>query len=125
MFAQKTETTAKGKVPSYVDLNQLFREYSRLEAGLRRDVNFSSYVELLGLKGVGSHGQRHASSPWEEQRDMQQKLNKMQIPMFDGVKMTTRAWLHQLQTYFTLNPNMLEDDAMHFASLHLEEDAPE
>jgi len=31
----------------------------------------------------------------------------------------------QLQTYFTLNPSMVEEDAMHFASLHLEGDALE
>lgn len=39
--------------------------------------------------------------------------------------MTGRACLHQLQTYFTLNPSMVEEDAIHFASLHLEGDAQE
>lgn len=43
--------------------------------------------------------------------------------MFDGGKMMARAWLHQLHTYFTLNPSMVDEDAMHFASLHLEGDA--
>lgn len=45
--------------------------------------------------------------------------------MYDGKKMTTSAWLYQLKTYFTLSPNMLEEDAIHFASLHFEWDALE
>lgn len=56
--------------------------------------------------------------------DLQHKVNKMQIPMFDGTRMTARAWFHQLQTYFILNPSM-EEDTTHFASLHLEGDALE
>lgn len=44
--------------------------------------------------------------------------------MYDD-KMTARAWLHLLQKYFTLNPSMVEEDAIHFASLHLEGDALE
>lgn len=57
---------AKNKVPSPLELNELFWEYSRLDARSRRDVNFNSYLELLGLKGSISHGQRHANSPWDE-----------------------------------------------------------
>lgn len=45
--------------------------------------------------------------------------------MYDGKKMTTRAWLHGLQTYFILILNMVEEDAIHFASLHFEGDALE
>lgn len=55
MFAQKTREATRNKVPSLVELNQLFREYLRLDAGLRRDVNFNGYLELLGLKGNSSH----------------------------------------------------------------------
>lgn len=120
MFAQKTEGAARVKVPSPMELNQLFHEYSQLDIGLRRDVNFNCYLELLGLKGSSSHGQCHASSPWDERRDLQHKVNKMQIPMFHGARMIARAWLHQLQAYFTLNPSMV--DTMHFAALHLEGD---
>lgn len=49
----------------------------------------------------------------------------MQVPLFDGNKVMARAWLHQLQTYITLSPNLVEEDVMHFASLHLEVDALE
>jgi len=49
----------------------------------------------------------------------------MQVPTFDGKKMTARAWVHQLQTYFVLNPSMMEEEAINFASLHLEGDALE
>lgn len=45
--------------------------------------------------------------------------------MYDGQKLTARAWLYQLQTYFTLSPNLVEEDAIHFASLHFEGDALE
>lgn len=45
--------------------------------------------------------------------------------MFDGKKMMVKEWLHQLQTYFTLNLSMVEEDAIKFASLHLEGDALE
>jgi len=45
--------------------------------------------------------------------------------MYDGKKMTTRAWLHQLQTYFTLNPNMEEEEVIYFVTLHFKGDALE
>lgn len=104
MFAQRSGEEAKGRAPNSLELNQIFKEYSRLDPTLRRDVNFSGYLEILGLKGNNSHGQRNSNNLWDEKRDLQNKINKMQVPMFDDKKVMTRAWLHQLQTYFTCNP---------------------
>lgn len=56
---------------------------------------------------------------------MQHKLNKIQILMFNGVKMIVKEWLHQLQTYFTLNPNLLEEDVVNFTSFHFKGDVLE
>lgn len=44
----------KSRVPSPVELNQLCKEYSMLDARLQRDVNFNGYLEHLGLKGNSS-----------------------------------------------------------------------
>jgi len=46
----------------------------------------------------------------------------MQVHMYEKKWMTARAWLHQLQTYFTLSLKMVEEDAIHFASLHFKGD---
>jgi len=43
--------------------------------------------------------------------------------MYDGNQMNTKAWLHQLQNYFILSPNMVEEDVIYFTSLHFESDA--
>jgi len=64
-------------VPSPLELNQIFREYSMLDPRLKRDVNFNDYLKILGLKGSSSHGPHTPSNSWEDKRDLQQKINKM------------------------------------------------
>lgn len=106
-------------------MNEIFREYSTLDPELRRDMNFNRYLEILGIKGGHTHHMQSSSHSWGNKRDLHQKLNKMQVPMYDGQKVMGRAWLQQFQTYFSLSPNMVEEDAIHFASLHFEGDALE
>ena len=54
-------------------------------------------------------------------RELKNKIRKFTTPTFDGTnKISARAWLQKLQTFFTLNP-MKESDAVQFASLHLED----
>ena len=54
-------------------------------------------------------------------RELKNKINKFIAPTFDGTnKISARAWLQKLQTFFTLNP-MKESDVIQFASLHLED----
>lgn len=43
--------------------------------------------------------------------------------MYDGKRMNARAWLHQLHIYFTLSPNIVEEDVIYFTSLNFEGDA--
>lgn len=57
-------------------------------------MNFNSYTEIMGLKGVNSHGMHSQSILLGDRRDLQQMINKMQVPLYDDQKMTARAWLH-------------------------------
>jgi len=47
MFAKKYGEEVKSRVIGPLELNQIFREYSMLDIGLRRDVNFNGYLEIL------------------------------------------------------------------------------
>jgi hypothetical protein len=52
--------------------------------------------------------------------DLLRKLGKLTISSFDrSDRCTARAWVHKLDTYFQLNP-MTEDEAIKFATLHLD-----
>jgi len=70
MFANKLGELAKNRVPGPSELNQIFREYTMLDPGLKRDVNFNGYLEILGLKGSGTHGPHTPSSSWGDKRDL-------------------------------------------------------
>jgi len=50
MFSKTSGEEVKNRVPGPLELNQSFREYSMLDSGLKRDVNFNGYLEILGLK---------------------------------------------------------------------------
>lgn len=91
MFAKKSTNEAKNRFPDPLELNQIFKEYSMLDLGLRRDMNFNGYLEILGLKGSISHSTHFQSNSWGDKKDLQQKINKMQVPFYDGQKMTTRV----------------------------------
>jgi hypothetical protein len=52
-------------------------------------------------------------------------VGKLNIPTFDGSSCClAQAWVHNLDTYFKLNP-MTESEAISFATLHLEGEAHE
>lgn len=70
MFAKKLGDEAKNKVPGPLELNQIFKEYSMLDLGLRRDMNFNNYLEILGLKGANSHDMQSQSNLWGDKRDL-------------------------------------------------------
>lgn len=96
MFAKKSKNEVKNKVPSPLELNQIFREYLILDPWLKRDINFNVYLEILELKGSSSQGPYTPSSSWGDKRDLKQKINKMQVPMYDTKRMMARYRLHQL-----------------------------
>jgi hypothetical protein len=53
------------------------------------------------------------------------KVGKLTIPSFDGSsKCTARAWVQKLDMYYKLN-QMIETEAIRFATLHLEGEAHE
>jgi len=79
--------------------------------------------KLLGLRGVVCTIHTLLAAHKDIRDTYIKKINKMHVHMYDEKWMITRAWLYQLQTYFTLSPNMVEEDAIHFASLHFEGDA--
>lgn len=56
MFTSKEGEDSRARVPSPLEMNKHHRDYNMLDPDVRQDINFSSYLELLGLKG-GSHGQ--------------------------------------------------------------------
>ena len=52
--------------------------------------------------------------------DYQQTLGKISMPYYDGSnKCTARSWVQKLDNYLSLRP-MPEEDAIRFATLHLE-----
>lgn len=55
----------KNRVPYPLELNQIFKEYSMLDLGLKRDVNFNGYLEILRFKGSSTHGPHTPSISWD------------------------------------------------------------
>eukprot|EP01018_Ginkgo_biloba_P004218 Gb_09021 [translate_table: standard] len=89
-----------------------------LPLDIRATVTFANFLEILGKKYLG--GRAHVSNQNDDRRDLQHKVNKLHASTFDDSnKISARAWLQKLQTYFTLS-SMVEEDAIQFATLHLE-----
>lgn len=70
MFTQRSGEEVKGRVPNSLELNQIFKEYSRLNPRLRRERNFNCYLQILGLKRNNPHGQRNSGNSWDERRNL-------------------------------------------------------
>lgn len=78
-----------------------------------------TFTKYYDMKTRNGHRRRYEE---QSHRDIQQCLGKItiQIPTFDGLgSCLARAWLQKLDTYFSLNP-MFEEEAIKFATLHLE-----
>ncbi|KAH9320737.1 hypothetical protein KI387_015376, partial [Taxus chinensis] len=74
-----------------------------------------SFVEFMGLDEKRTKP-RHATP----HKEVQSTLGKLSFSTFDGSsKGTARAWIQKLNTYLSLKP-MLEEEAIKFATLHLE-----
>ena len=53
--------------------------------------------------------------------DLRRKLSKVNLSLFDGLgSISVQAWVMKADTYFQLNL-MLEEEAIKFVALHLEE----
>lgn len=115
MFIPKMESSIS-LIPTS-ELNHLYREYSLNSQEFKNNVTFSLRLEFLGKRVYGSH--THDGFK-DDRRDLQQRLSTTQVPLFDGRnKMTIRAWLQKLHTYFTLNP-MIEEDFVRSPTLQLD-----
>ena len=92
--------------------------YNGLDDDFRSSVPFREYVDMMNaLMPKKENRREHDTSG----RELKNKISKFTTPTFDGTnKISARAWLQKLQTFFTLNP-MKESDAIQFASLHLED----
>jgi len=56
---------------------------------------------------------------------LQRTIGRIYFPTFDGTAMcTTRAWVEKMDTYFQLN-QMMEQEAIKMAALHLEGESHE
>lgn len=56
MFASKGGDGSKSRVPGLLELNKHHQDYNMLHWDVWHDISFSSYLELLGLRG-GLQGQ--------------------------------------------------------------------
>ena len=92
--------------------------YNGLDDDFRSSVPFREYVDMMNtLMPKKEYNSDHDMSG----REIKNKISKFTAPTFDGTnKISARAWLQKLQTFFTLNP-MKESDVVQFTSLHLED----
>jgi len=70
MFSKKLGEEEKDRVPSPLKFNKIFKKYSMLDSGLKRDVKFNGYLKMLGLKGSSSHGTHTPGSSCGDKRDL-------------------------------------------------------
>ncbi|KAH9321750.1 hypothetical protein KI387_016389, partial [Taxus chinensis] len=100
--------------PSMVEtIEACNKEYDTLHPATRAMLTFDEFCALkMGNKTKRAHKQPHM--------DVQQRLGKVSLPSFDGTnKITVRAWLQKMETYFSLN-HIQEEEALKFVTLHLE-----
>ena len=94
--------------------------YNGLDDDFHNSVPFREYVDMMNtFMPKQEYRREHDMSG----RELKNKIRKFTTPTFDGTnKISARAWLRNLQTFFTLNP-MKESDFVQLASLHLEDPA--
>jgi hypothetical protein len=101
---------AMGEIEDNFD--QYESEYATLREIFMRHVILSQYC---GIKFKGRPREFHR---WNY--DLGRMEGKMEIPPFDGIeKLSTKAWVQNLDAYLQLNP-MVELDAIKFATFYLE-----
>ena len=125
IFLPADEPPVPNPAPSPVEevtgnLIALRATYNGLDDDFHNSVPFREYVDMMNtLMPKQEYRREHDMSG----RELKNKIRKFTTPTFDGTnKISARAWLQKLQTFFTLNP-MKESDVVQFASLHLEDAA--
>ena len=94
--------------------------YNGLDDDFHSSTPFREYVYMMNtLMPKKEYKREHDISG----RELKHKISKFTAHTIDGTnKISARAWLQKLQTFFTLNP-MKENDVVQFASLHREDAA--
>lgn len=96
------------------EARQTYLEYTTLPPDMRELWTFDQFINQRSRRGGRND---HYAPP---RTDYQQALGKLTMPYFDGSnKRTARAWVQKLDNYLSLRP-MLEEDAIRFATIHLE-----
>jgi hypothetical protein len=115
-------TGAQEKPDQGLDINTSYREYEMIDEDIHEKVSYNDFCDLK-QKYKPREWNRGAQS--QQNFDLMHKVGRLTIPPFDGsTKSTTRAWVHKLDTYLQLNP-MTEEEAIKYATLHLEGEAHE
>lgn len=83
--------------------------YNGLDDDFKGSVPFREYVEMMNTLLPKKEYRREQDISG---RELKNKISKFVAPTFDGTsKISARAWLQKLQTFFTLNP-MKEHDVV-------------
>lgn len=93
-------------------------EYESLPDEITLDMSYNDFVDHKRKnKGHGRHREHREATV---QRDLHQAINKVMLPHFDGSDSSSaRAWIQKLDNYLALRP-MTEEEAIKFATLHLD-----
>jgi hypothetical protein len=118
-FLGDQQTGNQGQQGQGETFDDYWREYQALGEDFQAAMSLQDYFNI-----------KYKNRPREVKRgqqniDLMRKVGKLTIPSFDGSnKCTARAWVQKLDTYFQLN-TMLEEEAIKFATLHLDGEAHE
>lgn len=97
------------------EARQSYLEYNALPMDLKDQWTFDQFMNEKIRRNAGRND--HYTPP---RNDYQQTLGKITMPYFDGSnKCTSRSWLQNINNYLSLR-SMPKEDAIRFATLHLE-----
>lgn len=97
-------------------------DYKGFDGQIKRVMAFGEYIHLKERCTTGARGHYKGGT---SNKDVQNLAGKVTLPNFNGsAKISARASILKLDTYFHLNP-MREADAICFSTLHLERDEQE
>jgi hypothetical protein len=107
------EQVKQEQVDDFVEkMARCTKEYYGLDMVIQKKMSLDQYCQLKFRNNPRSN---HRSS-----FEFERRAGKIEIPYFDGTtKMTTQAWVQNLDTYLKLNP-MREMEAIKFSTMYLD-----
>jgi hypothetical protein len=93
-------------------------EYDSLPDEIKMDMSYNDFMDHIRKnKGKGRHYEQRRTIV---QGDLYQAINKVTLPHYDGSDNSSAcAWIQKLDNYLALRP-MAEEEAIKFATLHLD-----